>query len=134
MKVRLYTDEEIKVLKQNIFVNSVKYKREIEYNPIFKLWAIMMKYEFPELSAREIFARGGFDINMLHKKLPQRRIKDWMEIYQKFGIKYFLSENNCYYSLKHSKDDDEEKVDIMKTKLFYYILKRFKENNFYDNR
>ena len=32
MKVRLYTDNEIKILEQNIFVRKVKYKREIEYD------------------------------------------------------------------------------------------------------
>ena len=54
MKVRLYTDEEINKLNNSIFVRSVKYKREIEYDPLFKLWTIVMKHDLPELSAREI--------------------------------------------------------------------------------
>ena len=85
MKVRVYTNEEISILRKNIFVRDVKYKREISYDPVFKLWCIMMRLDFPELSAREIFARGGFDINILHKKLPQRRIKDWLDNYRKIG-------------------------------------------------
>ena len=87
MKVRLYTDEEINKLNNSIFVRSVKYKREIEYDPLFKLWTIVMKHDLPELSAREIFARGGIDINIVHKKLPQRRIKEWMDNYKKFGMR-----------------------------------------------
>ena len=82
MKVRLYTDEEINKLNNSIFVRSVKYKREIEYDPLFKLWTIVMKHDLPELSAREIFARGGIDINIVHKKLPQRRIKEWIDNYE----------------------------------------------------
>ena len=49
MKVRLYTDDEIKKLKQCVFVRNIKYKREIEYDPVFKLWTIMMKHDMPEL-------------------------------------------------------------------------------------
>ena len=84
MKVRVYTNEEISILRKNIFVKDVKYKREICYDPVFKLWCIMMRLDFPELSAREIFASGCFDIGILHKKLPQRRIKDWLDNYKKF--------------------------------------------------
>ena len=96
MKVHLYTDEEINKLNNSIFVRSVKYKREIEYDPLFKLWTIVIKHDLPELSAREIFARGGIDINIIHKKLPQRRIKEWMDNYKKFGIRYFLPEDEYY--------------------------------------
>lgn len=60
MKVHLYTDDEIAKLKQSVFVRNVKYKRELEYEPLFKLWTIVLKHDFPELTAREIFARGGF--------------------------------------------------------------------------
>ncbi len=133
MKVRLYTDKEIKILKQSIFVRNVKYKREIEYDPIFKLWTIMMRYDMPELSAREIFARGGFDINILHKRLPQRRIKDWVDNYKKFGIRYFLPENNYYQSITYEKDNTIY-YDIFKTKILDYVLRRLKEIDFNDNR
>lgn len=133
MKVRLYTDNEIKILKQNIFVRNIKYKREIEYDPIFKLWTIMMRYDMPELSAREIFARGGFDVNILHKKLPQRRIKDWVDNYKKFGIRYFLPENEYYQSITYIKNN-EVVYDSMKMQLLDYVLKRLKEIDFNDNR
>lgn len=133
MKVRLYTDNEIKKLKQCIFIRNIKYKREIEYDPIFKLWTIMMRYDMPELSAREIFARGGFDINILHKKLPQRRIKDWVDNYKKFGIRYFLPEDEYYQSITYEKNNTVY-YDTFKMQILDYVLRRLKEIDFNDNR
>jgi len=133
MKVRVYTNEEISILRKNIFVKDVKYKREICYDPVFKLWCIMMRLDFPELSAREIFARGGFDIGILHKKLPQRRIKDWLDNYKKFGIKYFLPEHECYSTIRKTQESLPITYDNMKMQLIDFVLKRLKEIN-YDNR
>ena len=98
MKKRIYTDNEIKKLKACLFVREIKRKCEIDYDPVFKLWTIMMRYEFPELTAREIFARAGFDIDILNNKLPQRRIKEWKDNYIKFGVSYFLPEDEVYKS------------------------------------
>ena len=133
MKVRLYTDDEIKKLKQCAFVRKIKYRREIEYDPIFKLWTIMMRYDMPELSAREIFARGGFDVNILHKKLPQRRIKEWTDNYKKFGIRYFLPENKYYESVDCPKPV-KRVHDTFKIQILDYVLTRLKEIDFNDNR
>ena len=133
MKVRLYTDNEIKILEQNIFVRKVKYKREIEYDPLFKLWVIMMRFKFPELSAREIFSRAGFDVNILHRKLPQRRIKDWVDNYKKFGIRYFLPENERYKSITYTKDN-KLYYDSFKIQLMDFVLNRLKEINIEENR
>ena len=133
MKIRLYTDEEISKLKQSIFIKSVKYKRELEYEPIFKLWTIVLKHDYPELTAREIFARGGIDTNILHKKLPQRRIKEWIDNYKKFGIRYFLPENE-YYSSINTKEKDIVHSNDLKDQLMKFVLKRLKEINNEENR
>lgn len=133
MKIRLYTDEEIYKLKQSIFIKSIKYKRELEYEPIFKLWTIVLKHDYPELTAREIFARGGIDINILHKKLPQRRIKEWMDNYKKFGIRYFLPENDFYSSINKKEKDFVHSNDL-KDQLMRFVLKRLKEINNEENR
>lgn len=126
MKVRLYTKDEILKLKQNMFVRNIKYKREIEYDPIFKLWSIMMRLKFPELSAREIFERGGFDTNILNNKLPQRRIKEWSDNYKKFGLRYFLPEDEYYYSIKTNQIKSKE-TDTFKLKLLKRVLEDLKE-------
>ena len=127
MKVRLYTDEEIKKLKGNMFVRDIKYKREISYDPVFKLWTIMMRLQFPQLSASEIFSRGGFDTEILHKKLPQRRIKDWLDNYKKFGVKYFLPLNECYYTIKKLESNHEIKNNKIEIQILKFVLQKLKE-------
>ena len=121
MKIRLYTDEEIHALCQSIFINGVKYRRQIEYDPLFKLWVIVMKHDLPELSAREIFARGGIDIDILHKKLPQRRTREWLDNYEKFGLGYFVSDSNYYSSIKRKPS--------LKQQIYKFVLNRLDEIN-----
>lgn len=96
MKRRLYTDEEIKILKKNIFIDDILYKRQIVYDPVFKLWSIFMKLEKPELTAKEIFERAGINTMILHPSLPRNRIKEWLYNYKKFGIEYFISVDEVY--------------------------------------
>lgn len=120
MKRRIYTDEEISILKKNMFVRSVKYKRELEYDPIFKLWTIMMRLECPELTAKEIFERGGMNTKILHPTLPRRRINEWLFNYKKFGIKYFIPEDTAYTITDTFK---KQLLDIVKGK-----LNRYEEN------
>ena len=133
MKIRLYTDDEISKLKKSIFINKVKYKRELEYEPLFKLWTIVLKHDCPELTAREIFNRGGIDTNILHNKLPQRRIKEWMDNYKKFGIRYFFPENEYYKSIITKKDNNDY-FDNFKNQLMDFVLKRLKEIENEENR
>lgn len=96
MKRRLYSEEEIELLKKCKFVLDVKYGCQIEYDPIFKVWCIMMKFECPELTAKEIFERAGMNTNLLHKTTPRRRIADWIYSYKRYGLEYFLKENEPY--------------------------------------
>ena len=127
MKIRLYTDDEIDQLNKSIFIRSVKYKRELEYEPIFKLWTIVLKHDCPELTAREIFARGGIDTNIIHKKLPQRRIKEWIDNYKKFGLAYFLPEDEFYKSIIHTQNKDKTEDDKLKSQLMEFVLNRLKD-------
>lgn len=96
MKRRIYTDIEIKTLKQNMFIYDVKYLRQIEYDPLFKLWCVYMKYNYPELTAQEIFERAGMNTKILHPSLPRRRISEWVYSYKKFGKNYFIPEDEPY--------------------------------------
>jgi len=125
MKVRLYTDEEMKILKQNIFIRDIKYQREIVYDPIFKLWTIMMRLDCPELSAREIFERAGIDSTILHKNLPQRRIKEWYDNYYRFGLAYFLPEQSHYFTIRKKKKISNT-IDDFKSQLLNCVLQRLK--------
>ena len=96
MKRRIYTDEEIKILKSNIFITDINYKRELVYDPIFKLWTIFMRLECPELTAKEIFERAGINTTILHPDLPRKRIKFGIYSYKKFGVKCFIPVDEPY--------------------------------------
>ena len=126
MKLRFYTDKELETLNSNMFVKSVHYKRTIEYDVVFKLWSIMMRLKFPELTGKQIFVRAGFDINMLHDNLPYRRIAEWLKNYRKFGLNYFLPELKPYHSLEKKKTSVDES-ELFKLKLLKEILKELKE-------
>lgn len=129
MKTRIYTEREITTLENNVFIKKVKYKRELEYFPVFKLWCILMKIENPDLSAREIFERGGLDINILHHKLPRNRIKEWMDNYKKYGIAYFLPEDKSYSTIEKDKVEYASDNYFLK-ELEKYVCKRLKEINY----
>ena len=45
MKLRYFTDDEIEILKSNIFIKDIIYKRAIEYEVVFnRLNEIMSEY------------------------------------------------------------------------------------------
>lgn len=124
MKIRYYTDKELELLTKNMFVKKVHLKRTIEYDVVFKLWCIMMRLEFPELTGKDIFLKAGFDVDMLHDNLPYRRIADWVKNYKKFGLNYFLPDLEPYHSLDVN---NVKKDDLFKTRLLSFILIRLKE-------
>ena len=124
MKIRYYTDKELELLTKNMFVKEVHLKRTIEYDVVFKLWCIMMRLEFPELTGKDIFLKAGFDVDMLHDNLPYRRIADWVKNYKKFGLNYFLPDLEPYHSLEIK---NVKKEDIFKTRLLGFVLIRLKE-------
>lgn len=125
MKLRYYTDDEIKNLKSNMFVVDIIYKRQIEYDTVFKLWCVMMRLKFPELTGKQIFERAGFDTSILHEHLPYRRIGEWLKNYNKFGLNYFLPEYEPYHSLEKKIEAPTE--DIVKLKLLKIVLKELKQ-------
>ena len=117
MKRRIYTDEEIKILKSNIFITDINYKRELVYDPIFKLWTIFMRLECPELTAKEIFERAGINTTILHPDLPRKRIKFWIYNYKKFGVKCFIPEDQPYTV-----------NDKFKKQIFDIVLRRLEQD------
>lgn len=126
MKARIYTESEIKELRNNIFIKDILYQRQIKYEPIFKLWTIMMRLEYPGLSAKEIFEIAGINTKILHPKLPQRRIKEWLDNYKKYGLNYFFPEESSYSTLStYSKEVDS------KNGLYSYVIERLKRHNDY---
>jgi len=116
MKVRIFTEEEIEKLEDNVFVIKVQHSRAIIYDPAFKLWCVMIRLYHPELSAKEIFNAGGFDIDILSSRTPQERIREWTINYKKYGVNYFLPENEPYFTLPKT---------ILKYKRYNYDRNQF---------
>lgn len=96
-KIRVYNDNEIKILLNNSNVERIKNKSQIVYKNDFKLWAIKEKLSNKDKTAREIFVAGGFDMNILDERTPQRRLSSWIKKYQKFGEDYFMNKNKYSY-------------------------------------
>ena len=92
-KIRIYNDEELQKISLNSNVESVRNKSHIVYKNSFKLWAVKEKTLYPEKTAREIFVTGGFDMNILDDRTPQRRLCSWMKKYRMFGEDYFTDKN-----------------------------------------
>lgn len=116
-KIRVYNDDELKILSNNSNVEKIKNKCQIVYKNTFKLWAVKEKISYPEKTAREIFVAGGFDMNILDSRTPQRRLCSWVNKYKKFGEDYFTDKNKYTYKA------------LQKNK-YVYLSKTFNDPNF----
>ena len=96
-KIRVYNDDEIKILLDNSNVERIRNKCHIVYKNSFKLWAVKEKLSDTSKTARQIFVAGGFDMNILDDRTPQKRICSWVKKYKKFGEDYFTDKNKYTY-------------------------------------
>ena len=96
-KIRVYNDDEIKILLGNSNVERIRNKCHIVYKNSFKLWAVKEKLSDTSKTARQIFVAGGFDMNILDDRTPQKRICSWVKKYKKFGEDYFTNKNKYTY-------------------------------------
>lgn len=96
-KIRVYNDDEIKILLGNSNVEKIRNKSQIVYKNSFKLWAVKEKLSDTSKTARQIFVAGGFDMNIIDDRTPQKRICSWVKKYKKFGEDYFTDKNKYTY-------------------------------------
>ena len=96
-KIRVYNDDEIKILLGNSNVERIRNKCHIVYKDSFKLWAVKEKLSDTSKTARQIFVAGGFDMNILDDRTPQKRICSWVKKYKMFGEDYFTNKNEFTY-------------------------------------
>ncbi len=117
-KIRIYNDNEIRILLSNPNVERIKNKSQIIYKNDFKLWAVKEKIFHNEKTAREIFVSGGFDMNILDDRTPQKRLYCWMKKYQKFGEDYFNDKNKYSYKALNKEcnitDADRHLIEYIK--------------------
>ena len=93
---------------RNSNVEKIKNKSQIVYKNSFKLWAVKEKISDTSKTARQIFVAGGFDMNILDDRTPQKRICSWVKKYKKFGEDYFTDKNKFTYQAIQ-KDKNEMK-------------------------
>ena len=118
-RIRIFTDDEIIKLLKNPNILEIRNKSQLVYSNNFKIYAIREKLKHPEKTAREIFVNAGFDMNIINERTPQRRIKEWMNRYKKFGIEYFLEKNKYRYQTIKRFSPCEHKEDEL-----YILLKK----------
>ena len=108
-KIRVYNDNEIKILLSNPNVERIKNKSQIVYKNEFKLYAVKEKINHSEKTARQIFEEGKFDMNILDDRTPQKRICSWVKKYKMFGEDYFTTKNKySYKALEQNKRLERE--------------------------
>ncbi len=119
-RIRVYTDEEIRLLFNSGNVAGIKNKSQIVYKKEFKLWAIYEKLSHPEKTARQIFESAGFDMRILDDRTPQKRLCSWIKKYKMYGDEYFIERNKYTYTSKN-KNIKQEKFINESAK--YFLLK-----------
>lgn len=82
MTKKSYTESEIKQLKCNPNIVEVN-KSSITYLPEFKINAVKSNLEGK--SPRSIFVENGFDLDIIGKDIPRKRLYTWRTIYDESG-------------------------------------------------
>ena len=132
-KIRVYNEEEIKKLLSNPNVERIRNKSQIDYKNIFKMWAVKEKLSDTSKTARQIFVAGGFDMNILDDRTPQKRLCSWVKKYKKFGEDYFTDKNKySYKAIQKTKNIFLSKTFNDPNFLAFLILK--KDNGTFDYR
>lgn len=83
MSKKLFTDQELKILKKHPYVKAVS-EKAITYTEEFKAMAIK-EYEEGKLP-RQIFEDAGFDIEIVGIERAKSALKRWRAAYQENGI------------------------------------------------
>lgn len=110
MKKRLFSKNEITELEKNPNVLRVT-EQAITYHPDFKVKAVMenIKGESPA----RIFMDHGFDLDIIGKGLPRKRLYQWRRIYNESGELGLTQDNRGKTSGKQSPSKElsiEEKL------------------------
>lgn len=117
MKKNRYSITEIQLLNSNPNVKMVKYGRQIEYDPVFKKWAVIQSVKHPELSANQIFEIAGFDIRILGPRTAESNIRYWKGNFCKYK-EYYYEPKNKLSTLELDKQNNE---------ILLLLLSRFDE-------
>lgn len=125
MVKKSYTIIEMNQLKQNPNVVEVT-KNSIRYLPEFKVKAV--KGNLEGKSPSSIFRENGFDLDIIGKDIPRKRLYNWRQIYEESGdIGLLINNRGKKESKKSSKElSVEEKLKKAEAKIKFLEI----ENEF----
>ena len=113
MSLRTFSPEQMVELLRNTNVTRCSPK-SITYSAAFKVWAVNQQQEVG-LTAVEIFREAGFDLEVIGRKNPHERLKNWNRITKRKGFTALTKDSR---GRKRSKDcpGPEELPDTEKIK------------------
>lgn len=125
MVKRPYTKSEIEQLKKNPNIVEVN-KSSITYLPEFKVEAV--KSNLKGKSPISIFEENGFDINIIGKDTPRKRLYAWRKLYDQSGELGLLIDNRGIKEIKEGSNElsVEEKLKKAEAKIKFLEI----ENEF----
>lgn len=82
MRKKLYTNDQLNELRKNPNVLEAT-EQTLTYHPDFKVMAVLESIE--GISPLEIFKESGFDLEIIGKDIPRKRLYNWRKIYDKSG-------------------------------------------------
>lgn len=82
MNKKLFSNSQMKVLEKNPNVIRVT-KQTITYSPDFKVKAVLENIQGK--NPAQIFVDHGFDLDVIGKGLPRKRLYQWRKIYNESG-------------------------------------------------
>jgi transposase len=82
MNKKLFSNSQVKVLEKNPNVIRVT-KQTITYSPDFKIKAVLENIQGK--NPAQVFVDHGFDLDVIGKELPRKRLYQWRKIYNESG-------------------------------------------------
>ncbi len=119
MSKRIFSPDQIKELLKNPCVAGCT-EKSITYDKGFKVEAVK-RYRDEGISAREIFARAGFDEDVVGSKTPRDRLQRWLKIANAKGMKALSEEQRGGPGRKRSLINltDQEKIKALELQNAY---------------
>jgi transposase len=90
MSKKVFSADQIAKLEKNPNIIRVVGK-QITYHPDFKLRAVLENIKGK--SPADVFVANGFDLELIGKDIPRKRLYNWRKIYEKLGELGFSEEN-----------------------------------------
>ncbi len=119
MSKRIFTPEQIEELLENNNVLRCSSK-SITYHKDFKITAVG-KYDNQGMSPTQIFKEAGFNVDMVGRETPERRLGAWRKVFKRQGVDGLSKEARGGPGRRHSVKHltDQEKIEDLEMKVAY---------------